>query len=778
VHKSRSLLLSLGVGFVFAASPAMFGASFIVPTDRELVDSAKAIVIATATTSYSVRTSDDFIDTVFEFRVEEVIKGAIDLHVPLQLVEGGGALNGHYEMVPEAPRYRTGERALIFTGTNKRGESCTLDMTLGKFNFVHDLHGRQLLLRGADDGEIFGWDASGNRHEEPIRNETEFLDFVRAATCGNLASENYVVPRAEVAFQLKPASNANAAGFHAADYQQLVTGSGGIRWQNIFDQPGGSGSVTFQTVGTEAGVPNAMGGIDQAMGAWNNDSLSNVHYIRGAATSVGFADDGISSIHLDDNTDVPSGAVGFTRYYGGNTYMFDGGLMAATTNADVAIKAGFTSNQTLYVEVLTHELGHSLSFRHSGDRAPATSQAIMNAVSSGAFGSTLQQWDRDAVETVYNPNPGGGACISPSITTQPQSQSIAFGASANLSVTASGSSPFTYQWYIGSSGDASNPIPGATNSTVTVSPTVTTSYWVKVSNSCTPNVPANSNTATVAVQPCQPPNIITQPQDQTVPSGSTAQLSVGFNGTAPITVTWFKGSAPDTSQGSIGSGATVTTPPITASSMFWARLQNSCGGPVNTRTVTVTAGACTPPTINNQPQDQTVTSGGTVVLNVGFSGRGATVSWFQGTSGDTSSGVIATGPTTISPPINATTSFWARITGCGQSVNSRTAMITVSNGCVAPSIATDPANQTIGSGSTVTLTVVAGGTAPLHYAWFRGASGDESNSVGTDADTFTSGALTAAAQFWVKVTNTCGTAKSGTASITVAVGRKHAVRRR
>jgi hypothetical protein len=777
VYKSRSLLLSFGASLLFAISPALFAASYIVPTDRELVESAKAIVIATATTSYSVRTSDGFIDTVFEFRVEEVIKGSIDLNVPLRLVEGGGALDGHYEVVSDAPRYQAGERALIFVDTNRRGEYCTLDMTLGKFNFVHDLHGKKLVIRGAGEGEIFGWDACGDRHEEPIRSETAFLNFVREAACGKFSSENYFIPRAEVAWQLKPASNANAAGFHAADYQDIVTGSGGIRWQNIFDQPGGSGSVTFQIVGTQAGVPNAMGGIDAAMSAWRGDPLSNVNYIRGAASSVGFVDDGISSIHLDDSADVPGGAVGFTRYFGGNTYMFDGGLMAATTNADVAIKAGFTTNQTLYTEVLTHELGHSLSFRHSGDRAPATNQAIMRAVSNGSFGSALQQWDRDAVETVYNPNPGAGACINPSITVQPLSQTITSGASANLSVTASGSTPFTYQWFVGASGDISNQVPGGTGSTVTVSPTVTTSYWVRVSNSCTPPTPANSNTATVTVQACQPPNIIMQPQDQTVPSGNTAQLTVGFNGTAPITVTWFRGTAPDTTQGSIGSGATVTTPPITASTTFWARV-TGCGQNVNSRTVTVTAGACTPPTINNQPQDQTVSPGGTVVLNVGFTGSGATVSWFQGNQGDTSSGIIATGPTTISPPINVTTSFWARITGCGQNVNSRAAIITVSSGCVAPSIATGPASQTIASGSTATLTVVAGGTAPLHYAWFQGTSGDESRPVGTDSDTFTSSALTVTTQFWVKVTNSCGSVPSATANVSVAVGRRHAVRKR
>ena len=781
----RNLLSCAVAALVFAVSPGAYAASFIVPTDRELVDLAKAIVIATAVSSYPVHTSDGFIDTVNEFRVDEVIKGDVDVNVPLQLIEGGGALDGHFDMVPDAPKYEVGERALIFVGTNKRGENATWGMILGKFSFVRDLHGRKLLIRGADEGEIFGWDACENRHEEPIRSEQEFLRFVRGAACGNSVSENYVLPKNEIVWRLTPKSDVNSQGFHADDYQDLVVPaggglrSGGIRWQCIFDQPASpfpclpNGSVTFQTVGTEAGVSNALGGVDRAMAAWNGNSLSNINYVRGAATGAPFADDSINSVHLDDSADVPGSAIGFSRYYGGDTYAFDGANMAATTNADVAVKP--MSSQQLYEEVLTHELGHTLSFRHSGDRTPATSAAVMNAVSSGSFGANLQQWDHDAASTVYNPNPAG-ICTNPSITMQPQSQTIAFGAQASLSVTAGGSAPLSYQWYVGTSPDTSSPAPGATSAFFNPSPTSTTNYWVRVSNSCTPPAPANSQTATVTVQPCQPPAITAQPLDQSVTSGNSAFLSVSFVGSNPVTVTWYRGTSPDISN-PIGTGPSINTTPLTSTTNFWARLQNSCPGQVDTRTVTITVAPCQPPVINDDPQDQTVAPGASANLFVGYMGTAGTVTWFRGTFPDSSS-QAGSGQFFMTPALSSTTSFWAQITNSCGSTNSRTVTITVSFGCTSPTITTNPANQTVVNGTSVTLAVVASGTGPLHYAWFQGAFGDQSKPVGTDSSSFKSAALTTPTQFWVMVTNSCGLANSAAASVSLKPGRPRAVKHR
>lgn len=88
--------------------------------------------------------------------------------------------------------------------------------------------------------------------------------------------------------------------------------------------------------------------------------------------------------------------------------------------------------------------------------------------------------------------------ILAAVTAHPQSTSIADGQTANLSVTATGSS-LAYQWYAGSTGDTSNPVAGATAASFATPPLSTTaSYWVRVSN---PASHADSNTATVTVDP-------------------------------------------------------------------------------------------------------------------------------------------------------------------------------------------------------------------------------------------------------------------------------------
>ncbi len=91
---------------------------------------------------------------------------------------------------------------------------------------------------------------------------------------------------------------------------------------------------------------------------------------------------------------------------------------------------------------------------------------------------------------------GPPPATAPSITTQPASQDVASGASASLSVAASGDD-LTYQWYTGNSGDTASPVSGATSNTLTTGAlTASTNYWAQVSN---PDGTANSDTAVVTV---------------------------------------------------------------------------------------------------------------------------------------------------------------------------------------------------------------------------------------------------------------------------------------
>ncbi|MCP5535674.1 MAG: hypothetical protein H7A51_05485 [Akkermansiaceae bacterium] len=84
------------------------------------------------------------------------------------------------------------------------------------------------------------------------------------------------------------------------------------------------------------------------------------------------------------------------------------------------------------------------------------------------------------------------------ISQHPASTTINSGETTTLNVTASGTPPFTYQWYQGASGSTTTPVGTNSSSFTTPALTTTTLYWVKVSNTANPGG-ANSNAATVTV---------------------------------------------------------------------------------------------------------------------------------------------------------------------------------------------------------------------------------------------------------------------------------------
>ena len=91
---------------------------------------------------------------------------------------------------------------------------------------------------------------------------------------------------------------------------------------------------------------------------------------------------------------------------------------------------------------------------------------------------------------------GPPPATAPSIITQPSSQEIASGASAILSVTASGDD-LIYQWFTGNSSDTTSPVAGATGGTLdTGALTASTNFWVQLTNA---GGSADSDTAVITV---------------------------------------------------------------------------------------------------------------------------------------------------------------------------------------------------------------------------------------------------------------------------------------
>jgi len=177
--------------------------------------------------------------------------------------------------------------------------------------------------------------------------------------------------------------------------------------------------------------------------------------------------------------------------------------------------------------------------------------------------------------------------IPPTITTQPASQTVNFGQGATLSVVATGTVPLAYQWYAGMSGDVTKPFatgPSISFGVLTSSPG---SFWVQASNLAGS---ANSNTATITVNPAPPPTITTQPASQTINPGQTATLTFAAITPPPLSYNaqWYQGQSGDTSTPVAGAvGNSFTTPALASTTSYWVQATDIAGS-ANSNTATIT----------------------------------------------------------------------------------------------------------------------------------------------------------------------------------------------
>jgi hypothetical protein len=221
----------------------------------------------------------------------------------------------------------------------------------------------------------------------------------------------------------------------------------------------------------------------------------------------------------------------------------------------------------------------------SGDTANPIGGAVSSSYTTPTLTTTTNYWVRvtnrfgTADSNTATITIGAGAII----TTQPQSQAIASGSTATMTVAASGTPTPTYQWYLGTSGDTSSPIGGATSTSYTTPPlTSGANYWARASNTYGT---ADSNTAAITVGVA--PSITTQPQDRTIPGGTAAIMTATASGTATLTYQWYVGTSGNTAS-PIG-GATsnrYTASPLTTTS-YWMRASNPFGT-ANSSTATIT----------------------------------------------------------------------------------------------------------------------------------------------------------------------------------------------
>jgi DNA/RNA endonuclease G (NUC1) len=210
--------------------------------------------------------------------------------------------------------------------------------------------------------------------------------------------------------------------------------------------------------------------------------------------------------------------------------------------------------------------------------------------------------------------PLSGASVGPSISQNPQSQTIASGQTATLTVVASGTAPLTYQWYQGAAGVTTTPVGTNSSSFTTPALTATTSYWARVTNS---QGSADSTAATITVgAQVVAPSISQNPQSQTIASGQTATLTVAALGTAPLSYQWYQGATGVTTTPVGTNSPSFTTPALTATTSYWARVSNA-GGFADSAAAVITVNAVsTPPSGTGSAVLSAVPAGGTTQLTV------------------------------------------------------------------------------------------------------------------------------------------------------------------
>jgi hypothetical protein len=261
------------------------------------------------------------------------------------------------------------------------------------------------------------------------------------------------------------------------------------------------------------------------------------------------------------------------------------------------------------------------------------------------------------------------------------------------------------------------------------------------------------------------PAIVAQPANQIVTAGQTATFTVMASGTAPLSYQWLKNSA------NIG-GATAesyTTPATLAGdsgAKFDVIVSNAAGSTTSSMATLTVNAAAVAPTITAQPANQAVNVGQTATFSVTAAGTAPLSYQWQKNSANISgaTGASYTTPATVSGDNGA--EFDVIVSNTAGSQTSTMAILTVNAAAVAPTITTQPANQTVNVGQTATFSVTATGTAPLSYQWQKNSA----NISGATGASYTTPATVSGdngAKFDVIVSNTAGSQTSTMATLTV-----------
>jgi hypothetical protein len=489
-------------------------------------------------------------------------------------------------------------------------------------------------------------------------------------------------------------------------------------------------------------------------------------------------------------------------------WQFNGSNFANTTSANLTIQNVQPTNAGNYNLVLTNSLGTVTSdvatlivlvppaivpppqsrtnvvgttaifTANASGTAPLSYQWQFNGASIG--GATNTTLTLDSIQTTNAGNYAlvvtnlvGSATsavavltvwVPPAIVNQPQSRTNVSGTTASFSITASGTSPFSYQWQFNETN-----IVGATASALTLSnvqAAAAGNYRVVVTNS------AAATTSLVAVLTVWTPPVITvQPASRTNVVGTTATFSPTVTGNPSPSYQWrFNGT--NLTDGAVISGANsnslVLSNVQTTNAGSYSMVVSNAVGMLTSAVAVLTI--IVPPTITSQPTNTTAIAGTNVLFSVTASGTlPLTYRWqFNGADivGATNRNLTLTN---VQPAV-AAGNYAVVITNVAGSITSATALLVV---LTPPVFTIQPASRTNPAGSTVFFTTAAAGSLPIDFQWqFQGINLTNNSRIGgaKSTDLSITNMLPAdAGPYRVVASNAAGMLTSSVAILTLAL---------
>ncbi len=404
-------------------------------------------------------------------------------------------------------------------------------------------------------------------------------------------------------------------------------------------------------------------------------------------------------------------------------------------------------------------VGYTSSSLSPGSITPSATTLYTLSVSSNGCTAT-----NSITVTVNNPS------VAPS-SLSASTATICNGSSTTLTQTGGSlGTGASWQWYSDANfTTAVGSTLSASNASLSVSPTASTTYYLRAINGTSPcgaSIPA-STPSTVSVTVTVDPTTVagTVAGGTTICSGSTSALLTLSGHTGTVTK-WQSSVSPfSTWTDIVNTATTYTSGALTATTQFRAVVQSGSCASANSAVTTVTVDPTT--VAGTVAGGTTICSGSTSALLTLSGHTGAVSKWQSSVSPfSTWTDIVNTATTYTSGALTATTQFRAVVqSGSCAAANSVVTTVTVDPTTVAGTVA---GGTTICSGSTSAVLTLSGHTGTV-TKWQSSVSPFSTwTDIVNTATTYTSGALTATTQFRAVVqSGSCAAANSVVTTVTV-----------